>query len=378
MRALALVALLAAFGCYAPKLKDGDFTCGVSMLCPQGFLCIDGVCRTSASGPSPDLSMMTTGDLGMMATAFVGSGALGVVDLTGETGTLQVNTETGTMRLVGATTKQIVTAGATGFTNVAQPSGGPPVAMWGFDQLVIPSTVMVSPDPASASIPVFLAKTSMTIQGTIDWRGYGGFGGLANMGGQSRQSGIASGGGAGTSPGGGGGGAGYARAGTDGTGPGLGSGGAQYGATTITPVHFGSGGGGGGGSGGGKGGAGGGAIVLLGNSITLGGKIDVSGNDGQAATGAALSGGGGGGSGGSIVISGNSVTLRAGHQLVAVGGAGKAGVDGPAGDGGVVAGGMGGAGADGRIRVSGGAVTGVLNAQPTTTTDSNAITAFPR
>ena len=379
-RAAFVVAALFAAGCFSPRIADGDFTCSMFHLCPHGFSCIDGLCRSSAAAPGDGGTGGGMGgdDLMTPAVAFSGSGQLGVVDLTGQSGTLLCNTETGLLHLSGGAT--VVPANAAGFSHLTQ-TDGPPVAMWNFDQLIIPPTITVQPDPVSASVPVFLGATSLHIEGAIDWRGFGGFGGQAGMTGSMRGTAGPGGGSGATVAGGGGGGAGYGAAGGGGDGNGHGDGGGAYGASDVAPVYFGAGGGGGGGAQGGRGGAGGGAVVLLGATVVVGAKIDVSGNDGTPAMGTSmLGGGGGGGSAGSILIGGDTVTLQSGHQLVALGGKGAAGVDGPdtGADGGLVAGGRGGDGAVGRIRVSATTVNGTPNAQPTVAPDGTVVAMFPR
>ena len=381
--ALVVVVAVFAAGCFSPRIADGDFTCSMFQLCPHGFRCFDGLCRSTmpaGSDGGTDGGSSGGDDLMSSAVAFSGTGQLGVVDLTGQSGTLLCNTETGLLHVAGGAT--IVPANAAGFVHAAQPNG-PPVAMWNFDQLVIPPTITVEPDPVSASVPVFLGATSLHIEGAIDWRGFGGFGGQAGMSGSMRGTAGGGGGAGATVAGGGGGGGGHAQGGSRGDGNGHGDGGGAYGTPDVAPVYFGAGGGGGGGAQGGRGGAGGGAVVLLGATVVVGAKIDVSGNDGTPAGGTTmLGGGGGGGSAGSILIAGDTVTLQSGHQLVAVGGKGAAGVDGPdpsadAG-GGLVAGGRGGDGAVGRIRVSATVVNGMPNAQPATAADGTVVAMFPR
>jgi hypothetical protein len=361
MRAMTAL-LLTLAGCYSPKIADGDFSCAISNLCPDGFKCSDGVCRSS---------LMSSGG----RATFAGSGALGASDLSNTTGMLVCNTETGAIRFVGKPiNKTVVEASSPGFVRAAQ-ANGPGVAMWNFEALVIPAGVTVLPDSQSRSIPVFLGHTSLDIQGNVDWRGYGGSGGSTNM-----QGAVVAGGGSPGASNGGGGGAGYGQAGHDGGGLGGGMGGASYGNADLAPILFGRGGGAGAGNAGGNGGAGGGAFVLLGASVDVGGTINVSGNQGNApVAGSGLAGGGGGGSGGSIMIGGDKVTLRAGHNLIASGGAGATGTEGPDPMTQLqTAGGAGGDGAPGRIRVSTTSLQGTINASAEATLDDRLIAVFPR
>jgi hypothetical protein len=68
--------LLALLGCYAPSLKDGQFTCEKSSACPNGFQCVCGVCRKDGTSGgacqdmavSSDMKMSTSSDLSTMMT----------------------------------------------------------------------------------------------------------------------------------------------------------------------------------------------------------------------------------------------------------------------------------------------------------------------
>jgi hypothetical protein len=336
--ALLVVALLA--GCFSPRFADGAFVCGPGDLCPEGTSCspVDHHCHAgvlspvggnggmsgsdlslpaSSDGPLPsgsdDLALPPNPDLA--SVPFFGSGALGDLDLSHISGVVHCNTETGEM-IVDAGNVAVVHAGQAGFAHLSQ-SSGPAVALWNFRDVTIPAGVILKPSSSSASVPVLAATGTMSIAGTIDWSGYGGLGAGPGAGGGNRASGVSSGGGAayGTD-GSGGGGAGYTAKGGLGGGIAPGSAGAIYGSTDLHIVHFGSGGGGGGNGSGGVGGNGGGALVLLAQSLTLAGKLDVSALDGSPGSGG-VAGGGGGGSGGSLLISTNSLLLDSGHQLSA-------------------------------------------------------------
>lgn len=383
MRRLALVALALA-GCFSPRLTDGGFLCGPGGLCPAGTRCsaVDGRCH-AGPGPAGDMAGVESGDLSLGGSfdlasvdlagqPFFGTGVLGDLDLSKVSGTVHCNTETGEM-IVDAGSVSVVHAGQAGFAHLSQ-SGGPPVAVWNFRDVTIPAGVVLKPSSSSVSALVLAATGTMTIAGTIDWSGYGGLGGGPGLGGGNRQSGVPSaGGGAYGTDGSGGGGAGYATSGTAGGGVAPGSAGMSYGTMDLAVLHFGSGGGGGGNAGGGAGGNGGGAVALLGRSIVLSGKIDVSALDG-APGGSGVSGGGGGGSGGSLLVSTDNLLLDTGHQLSA-----KLGHGGAAGAGGGFAGGD---GAMGRIYVATPslAVTGggPPNSTPQAIVSASTLTAFPR
>jgi hypothetical protein len=297
-------------------------------------------------------------------------------------GVLSFNPDTGEVRFTpsGMAAMTMFAAGQTGFEHLTQPSGGPSVGLWNFTTVNIPASVSVVPAGTGNNLFAIASSTTMVVRGNLDWRGFGGSGGLAHMAGGSRNSGVTSGGGAGGDDvsGSGGGGAGYFSDGNNGGGTSPGMGGAHYGTVDVKPVHAGSGGGGGGGLTGavpGAGGLGGGAVILLGHNITIGGTINVSGNSGKTAdaSSTAAAGGGGGGSAGSILVSADVVTLESGHLLLAHGGPHGAGAAGgqPGGD-----------GSDGRIAVFGtltftGGVTSI-NAAPGATSSSFALTAFPR
>ena len=365
-----LIVLLAG-GCYAPKINNGDFKCPMpEQLCPTGFSCVQGACYRT--------SMLGSLDLG--PGIFAGDGSGGALDLSGMSGSLGFNTDTGEVRFTpeGGTSTSIVAPGGGGFQKLTQPSGGPTIGLWQFTDVTIPSTVTALPFGTSQSVFGLAATDTITIDGAIDWRGFGGPAGIAGANGSGRASGVTSGGaGATDSAGSGGGGGGAAVEGLNGMGAAPGMGGARYGTADLTPVHVGSGGGGGSGttSGakGGGGGLGGGAIALFANKIVIAANIDVSGNAGRDADASATapSGGGGGGSGGSILVSGVTVTFDTGHQLTASGGSGGHGVSGSAG----------GAGSDGRIWVGARQLNitgGSLMAMPTETRSDTPITTFPR
>jgi hypothetical protein len=72
---LAALALVLC-GCYAPNLKDGQFTCERSNACPSGYQCQCGVCHKGGTvggacdmGVPPDLAMSKSSDLSMMSDA---------------------------------------------------------------------------------------------------------------------------------------------------------------------------------------------------------------------------------------------------------------------------------------------------------------------
>lgn len=369
---LALYALLMATGgCYRLSIGNGSFRCAApGNLCPEGYECgPDGTCTLPVSGARD-------------GGAFdIYSGRLGAKNLTGMTGKLECSTRTGAIRLIqGGATTEVVAAGASGFTYYAQPSGGPAVAVWSFSSLVLPATLTsIEPTSDSDRILVFVSTGELTVRAPMNWRGFGGFGGLHDEPGQAASSGIDSGGRGGPiAGGGGGGGGGHASPGKPGGGVLGGAGGARYGSEELVPVHLGSGGGGGGGGSGGAGGNGGGAVVLIGRSITLSSTIDVSGLDGVLAATPSTSGGGGGGSGGSILLSGDTVTLETGHGFLAQGGRGGAGAAG-AGDGGAAATSDGGDGAEGRIVIAGRiSVPGAVSTMPNALQGIAPLATFPR
>jgi hypothetical protein len=133
-----LISLAALPACYTPKIQDGMFTCSPVSPCPRGFTCAGGFC---ARGGAVDLG----GDGATTAVLF--SGLLGDLDLTGQSGTLEIDTESGKMSL-GASV--IVEEGAAGFAKVSQ-TGGPSASVFAFKRLVLPSTVTVQPSSRSMS-----------------------------------------------------------------------------------------------------------------------------------------------------------------------------------------------------------------------------------
>jgi hypothetical protein len=298
-----LLASLALAGCYHPTFDDGAFHCGPSMLCPPGLSCgADQLCHTADGAPGP----------------FAGNGMLGPLDLTGMSGMVVLDTENGQISAGGTV---LVAANSPGFQNVPQGGSAPAVGLFNFSTLVVPSSVTLKPSTSSNSVLALAASDTLTINGTIDWSGFGvSLGGAAGGAGTDPQSvGGAGAAGAGTAGGGGGG---HHDAGTTGTSSG-GAGGQAYGNDDLTPVYTGSGGGGGGTT---RGGNSGGAVVLLGATVVMGGTIDVRGIAGDPASGTSA-GGGGGGSGGAVLISGGTVTLNPGHDLILTGGKGGAGRD---------------------------------------------------
>jgi hypothetical protein len=372
MRLLVATALLWC-GCYAPKISEGDFQCvPPANLCPTGYVCVSGACYQSSFVPSLDLS---TGP-------FVGDGSGGLLDLSTMSGLLELNTDTGEVRFTpnGGSASSIVMPGGGGYIKVAQPSGGPPVGLWQFTTVTIPSAVTVRPFGVSQSVFALAASDTLTIAGSIDWRGFGGPAGGAGASGDGRDSATTSGGGgASDTTGSGGGGGGYVAAGMPGLGAAPGAGGMSYGRPDLTPVHVGSGGGGGSNGAGsgakaGAGGLGGGAVALFGNDVDISGTIDVSGNGGKSADTSSTmpAGGGGGGSAGSILVSGVSVSFTSGHALTAAGGVGGSGADG---------GFDGGGGSDGRIWIGATQLStggGTLMAMPTETRSQTPVSTFPR
>ncbi len=372
MRLLVALSLLWC-GCYSPAIGEGDFKCvPPANLCPSGFVCLSGACYRTTAAASLDFS---TGP-------FVGDGSGGVLDLSSMTGLLELNTDTGEARFTpsGGSASSIVMPGGGGYMKVAQPSGGPSVGLWQFTTVTIPSTVTVRPFGASQSVFALAANDTLTMAGSIDWRGFGGPAGGAGASGDGRTSGTTSGGGgASDAAGSGGGGGGHVATGTPGLGGAHAAGGMSYGTPNLTPVHVGSGGGGGSNGAGsgakaGAGGLGGGSVALFGNTVDIGGTIDVSGNAGKSADPSSTmpAGGGGGGSAGSILVSGVSVSFDAGHALTAGGGVGGSGADG---------GFAGGGGSDGRIWIGAtqlGIPCASVMAMPTVTCSPTPVSTFPR
>jgi hypothetical protein len=319
---------------------------------------------------------MSGGDMGANV---LWSALLGDLDLTGKSGTIEIDAESGSFTLGGT---MLVPEMPAGFAKVQQ-ANGPVVAVFGFRKLIVPAGVTLLPSSRSKERALVLAATvQLQIAGTIDWSGFGASGGDRLQPGQSGPSNVVSGGqpGLGNSSGSGGGGAGHADIGGTGMGTSAGMGGASYGTPTIVPLHVGSGGGGGGGlfpgGAGGAGGAGGGAVALLSRGeVTVSGVVDVSGIDGRPGGGAstASAGGGGGGSGGSLLISAPSVVLADRHNLLAKGGG--IGV-------GVMGGGDGGKGSIGRIWVGATTVSiagGAARSTPTAViAQGTVVDTFPR
>jgi hypothetical protein len=369
-----LGAALAASGCFHPNIKDGELGCSDDGKCPGGMVCMVGFCYNIATVGQFDFSQVADGGGGVY-----GTGALGLLDLAGSMGTIELNTETGEILFMGnAGAKTLVTAQAAAgaFPQVQPTSGGPPVAIWSFTDVNIPAGVTLTAKGSNVSVPVIASTGKLTLAGKVDLVGFGGLGGRAGMAGSANgmtaQQGSGTGGG---SDGSGGGGGGYGSAGKPGMGANTGKGGLAFGTTTILPVAFGAGGGGGGGippnAIAGLGGNGGGAIVLLAHQIEIAGTVDVSGASGKPANpGSSMpAGGGGGGSGGSILVSGDMITMMSGSMLLATGGKGGMGATG---------GFVGGDGGDGRIWVgSATAVNGVLAGSPAAVSGA-ALTMFPR
>jgi|GEM_PF-2458623 len=369
-----VIVMLSLAGCYNPQIGEGKFLCGPANSCPAGFSCAsDNRCYRMA--PTPD----------MTSTAFVGNGALGDLDLSAQTGVVLFNGKTGVFKLAAAPNTVLVGPGvstdfAAGFQmQVTQPSGGPPVSIWNFGKVVIPSGVILQSDPAGGAgyAIAFLATGQLTLQGAIDVRGLGGFGGLPGKAGKDPSSSLMTGGGGGaTAEGSGGGGAGHKDAGKAGDGPSGGIAGTAYGNDDLTVLVVGSGGGGGGTptSTGSRGGTGGGGIALISAVLDIAGKIDVTGANGEAGDSNAptSAGGGGAGAGGAILLGGNSVTLESSHTLLALGGGAGVGSSG---------GSSGGIASKGRITVIGTVVTngGTGNDMPVPTIKTNSLIAtFPR
>jgi hypothetical protein len=146
---------------------------------------------------------------------------------------------------------------------------------------------------------------------------------------------TAGGGGTGGDAGGGGGGGGYGLAGEQGAnGQGTGGqGGTTVGSANLSAIYFGGGGGGGRGESnancvpsntyrGGNGAVGGGIVFAGARSISILGNITASGGNGGGATGGCEegAGGGGGGAGGAILLQGQSISLGS-NKVIAAGGA---------------------------------------------------------
>jgi len=323
--------------CYSPPIKDGQFTCAFTALCPSGMSCQEGRCVRPDDGF----------DLGIFVDIY--SGKLGDLDLTGRSGTLSVNTETGQWLLDGT---EVLAPSTPGWKRVPQP-GGPMASVFPFRGVNIPSTVKVVAAPTTVpSALVLSAQHSIQLDGTLDWTGLGSPGAeLREMRGHDLSGGTSGGLTGAMSTSGGGGGGGYGGAGLVGGGTGGGGGGNPFGNGQLQPLQVGAGGGGGAGISAidfnGRGGRGGGAVALLVvGEILLGGTIDVSGGKGQDVNTLyqANGGGGGGGSGGSILLSAaQGITFGAGHKLIAKGGTGGMPT---------VAGGVGGVGGVGRIFVA--------------------------
>ncbi len=354
-------------GCYRPKIQDGSLRCGPGDLCPDGFVCNAlGVCAQRGA-PAAD----------MAGSNGIWSGALGAKDLTGLTGVLECSTKSGDIVLNnGASFTPIVTAPMAGFMRVDQ-INGPAVSVWSFQTLFIPAGITVRPTSDSDALSVFATVGDLTVEGDIDWRGFGGFGGRSNEAGTAKSVPFVAGGQPGTSDGdggGGGGGGGHATPGVMGAGSGGGVGGMAYGSPDLAPLYAGSGGGGGGGVGG-RGGPGGGAFALISQAgITIAGQINVSGTDGFSGGTGTGGGGGGGGSGGGLILSGTHITLATNHELLARGGSGAAGSGtGSPGS----PGSPGGAGANGRIWIGGDFTAGELKATPAPTFSPNRLLTFP-
>jgi hypothetical protein len=358
MRASVIVMVFAA-GCYDPLILDGDFICGPApdRICPSGFTC--GGNNHCFRDPS---------QLDFTIAPFRGNGELRDVDLTGMTADLTFDTKTGVVT-VGTST---IADGKTGFKLLAQ-TDGPPVAVWSFANLTIPSGMKVTAAINNHAIPVIAATDRLVMNGAIKCVGFGGAGGGPNLVGKNRDTAFTTGGTPG-STGGGGGGGGYGSAGSPGSaGGGMGgTGGGTFGNPEVTPLQVGAGGAGGGGVMAGIGGNGGGSFALFAKRVELAGSIDCSGEDGRLAA-QSMAGGGGGGSGGSILISADSIQLMAAHQLKATGGKGA-----PA----AVPGAAGGGGGDGRIWIgSMEAPAGTFNALPKETKVTGGlgvVTQFPR
>lgn len=316
-----LVGVLGALpACYQPTIESADFACGPApeRACPEGFTCAgDDRCYLPDQLPTP----------------FRGTGALAAPNLAGMSGTLTLDPGTGEIRL--DTTVIVGTSSIgfdTGFTKLAQ-LDGPPLSMWSFADLTIPTGINIVVAANNPTVPVLAATNKLIVGGDIDLAGRGGDAGAPGQGGGNVFSMTKTGGSAGTG-GGGGGGGGYGTMGGQGGGAGGGAGGGILGDADIIPVHSGAGGGGGSGTGASAGGAGGGTIVLLARELSIAGKLNCGGQSPVPATG--NGGGGGGGSGGGILLSADTVSFMSGHVLDVSGGVGAAGAGtgGKGGDGG--------------------------------------------
>lgn len=142
---------------------------------------------------------------------------------------------------------------------------------------------------------------------------------------------------------GGGGGGGYFATGSNGSGSSPGSGGSSNGiASLVTGFHLGGGGAAGGGGSNGPGGNGaisGVVVLIIAKTILVNGSLPNNGAVGESQGGSLGRTGGGGGSGGAILLKGQSVTVGS-SLITATGGAGGTGT-----------GGNGGAGSVGRIHI---------------------------
>lgn len=374
MRALGLaVVAIVVGGCYAPRVTDGQYTCGQSMLCPRGFDCVGGRCIASGA----DLG--GAGDMASAMASDLWDAGLGDLDLSADSGIVEIDTETGRIELLG--NRVIVEPNAKGFRILNQ-DHAVRAGTFSFRRVVIPATVTVRPTSSSTAAMVIAASQLITINGTVDWTGRGAFGGARTVDGSAASPDVGGGGGRALADGSGsgGGGGGHAVDGTKGAGTSGGKGGNAYGSAMVVPLHVGAGGGGGGGvepaGVGGVGGSGGGAVALLTlGELHVAGKINVSGNPGRSGggNGTAPSGGGGGGAGGSLALSAAQLTLEAGHELRALGGAGGA----PQ-----TTGGKGGDGSVGRIWLGHDTITiagGMANSMPTElSSPGGKATTFPR
>ncbi|MFA5139708.1 MAG: fibronectin type III domain-containing protein [Elusimicrobiota bacterium] len=192
-------------------------------------------------------------------------------------------------------------------------------------------TVYVSP-----GIPLVIYASTVNIEGVLDGRGRGQFGGSGGAAGAAGVNGFGAGPGfGGASPKGGGGGGG---GNTGGAGGGGAAGGAVYGSTgtvfggwlssddSLMGSGAGGGGGGGGTTSGGNGGGGGAGIYIEASSMSLTGSILASGENAAAMTatvGTDIPGAGGGGGGGTILLRvPGAIYLYAGSALTANGGKG--------------------------------------------------------